>query len=140
MAPKAMQFGPCLPRILQQIWEADPQDGPVYLLKCYISDTFRRCVLRPANVGAFPYVVPPLPSDTAIYLCVGLVLPMGWVSSPPFFYATSETVADLANTYMIDHRSPTPEYGPTLRTYLTVASLPPLLQGSCRQRTSTWKT
>ena len=95
MAPQAMQFGPCLPRILQQIWESDPQDGPVYLSKFYISDAFYCCVLRPDNVGAFSYIVPPLPSDTTIYLCVDLFLPMGWVSSPPFFCAASETSADL---------------------------------------------
>ena len=33
VAPQAMQFFPCLPRILQQIWEADYQYGPVYLSK-----------------------------------------------------------------------------------------------------------
>ena len=120
-----MQFGSCLPRILQQIWEDDPQNGPVYILKWDISDAFHRCVLRPADVGAFSYVVPPLPSDTAIYLCVDLVLPMGWVISPPFFCAASETAAYIANAYMADHRLPTPEYVPTLGTY---SAPPPLLQ------------
>ena len=33
VTPPSMQFGPCLPRLLQQIWEADPQDIPIYLLK-----------------------------------------------------------------------------------------------------------
>ena len=113
MAPQAMQFGPCLPRILQQIWEADPQDGPVYLSKWDISDAFHHCVLRPANICAFSYVVPPLPPNTAIYLCVDLVLPMGYERSPPFICAASETAADLANTYLADHRLPTLEYGPT---------------------------
>ena len=80
-----MQFSPCLPCILQQIWEADPQDGPVYLSKWDISNTFHYCVLRPANTGAFSYVVLPLPSNTGIFLCVDLVLPMGWLSSSPFF-------------------------------------------------------
>ena len=129
MAPQAMQFGPCLPHILQQIWEAGPQDGPVYISKWYIRDAFHRCVLRPADVGAFSYVVPPLPSNTAIYLCVDLVLPMVWVSSSPFFCAASETAADLANNYLAGHRSPTPEYSPTLGTYSTVAPPPSLLQG-----------
>ena len=77
MAPQAMQFGPCLPCILQQIWEADPQDGPVYLSKWDISDAFHRCVLLPVDVGAFSYFVPPLPFNTAIYLCVDPVLSMG---------------------------------------------------------------
>ena len=124
VAPQAMHFGPCFPRILQKISEAYPQDGPVYLSKWDIIDTFHRCVLRPADVGAFSYLVSPLPSNTAIYLCVDLVLPMFWLRSPPFFCAASETAADLANTYLADHRSPTPEYGPTLGTYSTVPSPP----------------
>ena len=69
-------------------------------------------------------MVPPLPSDTDIYLCVDLVLPMGWVRSPPFFWATSKAAAYLANAYLSDDRLPTPEYGPTLGTYSTVASPP----------------
>ena len=121
MDPQAMQFGPCLPCILQQIWEAEPQDGPVYLSKWDISDAFQCCVLRPADVVAFSYVVPTFPSDTAIYVCVDLFLPMGWLSPPTFFCAASETAADHANTYLADHCLPTPEYGPTLRTYSTAA-------------------
>ena len=124
MATQAMQFGPCLPRILQQIWEADPQYGPVYLSKWDISDAFHRCILRPTNVGAFSYIVPPLPSDTAIYMCVDIVLPIGWVSSPPLFCAASETEADIAIIYLADDRLRTPEYGPTLGTYSTVAPPP----------------
>ena len=138
-----MQFGPCLPRILQHIWEADPQDGHVYLSKWDISNAFYRCFLRPTNVGAFSYVVPPLPSNTDIYLCVGIVLPMVWVGSSPFFCAASETAEYLANAYLTDDRLPTPEYGPTLGSYFTVTPPPPpppLLQGGCRQRTSTWTT
>ena len=104
MAPQEIQFGPCLPRILQQIWEADPQYEPVYISKWDLSDAFHRCVLHHAYVVAFFYVVPNLPSGTAIYLCVDLVLPMGWITSPPLFCAASETAADLANTYLADHR------------------------------------
>ena len=135
-----MQFVPCPPCILEQIWEAYPQDGPVYIPKWDISDAFHCCVLCPDDVGAFSYVGPPLPSDTAIYLCVDLVLPMGWVSSPPFFYAASKTAVDLANAYLADGRLPTPEYGPTFGTYSTFASPPWLLQGGYRQRTSKWTT
>ena len=138
-ATQSMQYGPCLPRLLQQIWEANPQDGPVHLSKWDISDTFHRCFLHPAKICAFSYIFSLLPCDTSTYLYVDLVLPMGWVTSPPFFCTASDTAADLANVYMADHRSPTPEYGPTLGTYSTPP--PPthtLLQGSYRPRTSTW--
>ena len=137
VSPHDMQFGPCLPRILQQIWEADPQDVSVYFSKWDIIDAFHPCVLRPADIGSFSYVVPPLPSDTTIYLCVDLVLPMGWVSSPPFFGAASETASDLANFYMANNFLP--KYGPTLGTYSTVTS-PPAYEFVCRQRRSTWMT
>ena len=49
---------------------------------------------------------------------------MGWVSSSPFFCTASKTAADLDNAYLDDDRLPTPEYGPTLGTYSTAASLP----------------
>ena len=121
-APSSMQFGPCLPRLLQKIWEADPAEGRVLLSKWDVSDAFHRCPLRPADVGAFAYVVPPLPGDATTYLCVDLVLPMGWVNSPPFFCAASETAADLANVYLHDGTTTFVEYAPTKGAYSTSPS------------------
>ena len=68
--------------------------------------------------------MPPLPGDTAIYLCIDLVLPMGWVNSPPFFCAASETAADLANSYIRDPTTPWSPYGPTRDVYSTTPSPP----------------
>ena len=87
-----------------------------------MSDAFHRCPLRPADVGAFAYVVPPLPGDATTYLCVDLVLPMGWVNSPPFFCAASETAADLANVYLHDGTTTFVEYAPTKGAYSTSPS------------------
>ena len=115
--PSAMQFGSCLPRLLQRIWEADPKDGPVFLSKWDISDAFHRCLLRPEDVGTFAYVIPPLPSDTEQLLCIDLVLPMGWVNSPDLFCATSETVADLANIAFQSDLQITHPYSPTSTLY-----------------------
>ena len=70
---------------------------PVFLSKWDISDTFHRCHIRPEDVGAFAYVVPPIPSDIEPFLWIDLVLPMGWVNSPDLFCATSETVTDFTN-------------------------------------------
>ena len=75
--------------------------------------------LRAAHIGAFTYVVPPLPSDTKILLCIDLVLPMGWVNSPDMFCAASETVADMANGYILDPTSAFVIYPPTVNTYST---------------------
>ena len=103
--PNAMQFEVCLPQFLQNIWEADPSDGPVWLSKWDISDTFHRCLLRLANIGAFTYVVSLLPKYTSTLLYIDLVLPMGWVNPQDMFYATSDTVADVANGYLLNYTS-----------------------------------
>ena len=99
-APYSMQFGACLPCLLQNIWEADPENGLVLLSKWDISDGFHFFLLQPEDVGAFTYFVSPIPGDPAIYLCVDLVQPMGWVKSPPFFCAASKTAADMDNLYL----------------------------------------
>ena len=112
-----IQFGACLPRFLQTIWEVDPAEGNVLLSKWDISYTFHRCPIRAEHIGAFTYVVPPLPSDTTIILCINLVLPMGWVNSPDMFCAASETVADIANGYILDTTSAFLIYPPTANTY-----------------------
>ena len=114
-----MQFGACLPCLLQNIWEAYLANGTVLLSKWEISDGFHRCLLRPADVGAFTYVVPPIPEDPAIYLCVDLILTMGWVNSPPFFCAASETATDLANAYLANSQTPCRSYAPAKDIYAT---------------------
>ena len=43
-------------------------------------------------------VCPPLGPDGNTLVAFHLVLPMGWVESPPQFCAVTETVADIANT------------------------------------------
>ena len=86
-SPNAMQFGACLPWLMQKIWEADPSGGPVWLFKWEISEAFHRCLLQSADIGAFTYVVPPLPTDISTLLCIDLVLPMGLVNSPDMFCA-----------------------------------------------------
>ena len=64
-SPNAMQFGSCLPWCLQNILGADPSDDPVWLSKWDISDAFHQCLLLPADICAFMYVVPP-PSNRHI--------------------------------------------------------------------------
>ena len=67
-APNAMQLGACPPWFLQNIWEADPLDGPAWLSKWDISDAFHRCLLRPGDIGSFTYVASPLPTDISTLL------------------------------------------------------------------------
>ena len=105
-----------------KIWEADRIDGPVYLSKWDISDNFHRYNLRPVDVGIFSYIVPPLPGDPHLLLCIDLVLPMGWVNSPDLFCSTSEIVAGLANAYIKDANAYDPTYPPTASLYTTSPS------------------
>ena len=118
-SPKAMQFGAFLSRIIQQFWYANPADGPVWLSKWDILDTFHQCYLRLCNVDKFTYIMPTLPEDTYLLLCIKLVLPMGWVNSPYFFCSAYKTVIDDTNIYALDPDSTFVVYTPTDGTYKT---------------------
>ena len=60
-------------------------------------------------MGAFAYVIPSAPGDEGIFICIDLVLPMGWVDSPKFFCAFLETLTDVANA-LVDSEIPVPSY------------------------------
>ena len=94
-------------------------DRPVLQSKWDVTDAFHRCNIKPSDVGAFAYVVPPLPSDTSFLLCINLVLPMGWVNSPDFFCAASETVVDITNDKITSSPPDLVAYGPTKALYST---------------------
>ena len=92
---KSMQFGRMLPCFLQKIVNADKRHGPVHMLKVDISDGFYRLALRPDDVPLFGIPWPISTGETLI--AFPMCLPMGWVSSPPYFFAVTETIADLTN-------------------------------------------
>ena len=60
-------------------------------------------------MGAFAYVIPSAPGDEGIFICIDMVLPMGWVDSPKFFCAFSETMTDVANA-LVDSELPVLAY------------------------------
>jgi hypothetical protein len=91
-----MQFGRALWRILSTVHQADPRLGPVFLSKIDIADGFYRIGVNANDVPKLGVVVPTLPGQPKI-IGFPLVLPMGWMQSPPLFTAATETVADLAN-------------------------------------------
>ena len=97
LAPKeAMQFGHALDRLLREILLADPVHGPPEMMKVDIANGFYRIQL---NVDDIPKlgVVFPTKEDKESLVAFPLVLPMGWVNSPPAFCAATETSADLTN-------------------------------------------
>jgi hypothetical protein len=91
-----MQFGRTLERILQAILHADPCFGPIYLIKADIADGFYRVWVNTSDIPKLGVIFPTLP-DTEPLVAFPLVLPMGWMESPPYFCTTTETAVDLAN-------------------------------------------
>ena len=45
--------------------------------KLDVMDAYHRGTLKPSQVGAFAYVVPSVPDEDGILICIDLVLPMG---------------------------------------------------------------
>ena len=84
LAPDAMQFGHALQQILQRMYDAYPHHGPIYMMKVDIADGFYRVGLAPEDVPSIGVCLPPGP-DGKTLVAFPLVLPMGWVESPPQF-------------------------------------------------------
>jgi hypothetical protein len=113
---EAMQFGRALERLLFRIRQANPRYGPVYMAKVDLADGFYRLWLASRDIPNLGAVFP-THDDEEPLVALPLTLPMGWVSSPPYFCAETETVADLANaipnntdlpTHPLEHLANTP--------------------------------
>ena len=107
-----MKFGTCLTRLLQKIRESDPADGPIWISKYYIFDTFHRCNLLLSDIGKFTCIMPPLPAEPTVLICIYLVLPMGWVNPPDLLCSALDIVADNAKSYLLDPSSSFAVYPP----------------------------
>ncbi len=70
--------------------------GPVQMIKLDISDGFYRIGLNIDDIPKLGVVFPTLPGDKPLIAFL-LVLPMGWMNSPPIFSTATETIADTAN-------------------------------------------
>ena len=71
-----MQFGRAFPRIIQAIWDADPDKGPIRVSNLDVTDAYLRGTLRLSQVGAVAYVIPSEANDNCIIICIDLVLLM----------------------------------------------------------------
>ena len=101
----AMQFGHALDRILRQILIANPDLGPLHLIKLDISDGFYRIGLRIDDIPKLGVAFPTRPGEEKL-IALPLVLPMGWKNSPPIFSAATETAADIANENLRKQKVP----------------------------------
>ena len=102
LAPsESMQFGRALERVLRKIRNANRRFGPTYMIKVDIADGFYRLFVAASTTAALG-VVFPHHQDEEPLIAFPLVLPMGWVGSPPFFCSLTETSTDLANRRLQD--------------------------------------
>lgn len=108
LAPsESMQFGRALQRLLQRLVDADPRYGPTYIIKVDIADGFYRIHLNPRDTPLLGVAFPSAPDGTPL-VAIPLTLPMGWVLSPPYFTAATETIADMANAKLQSSYMPPP--------------------------------
>jgi hypothetical protein len=137
LAPQeSMQFGRTLQRLLQRLVHADPRYGPTYLIKVDIADGFYRIHLNPRDAPVLGVAFPSAPDGTAL-VAVPLTLPMGWVLSPPYFTAATETIADMANEVLKTAYTPGPHRLDDAADAPDTLD-PPLLTGLRRTATTTF--
>ena len=110
VAPDSLQFGRAFPHILQEVWDTDLVQDPIWVSKLDITDAYHRGTVKPLQVGAFVYVISLSPGEEGCVIFIDLVLLMGWVESPKFFCAFLETLIDVENS-LVDTDLPVPSYG-----------------------------
>jgi hypothetical protein len=96
VAPDSLQFGHAFLRLLQQLNRADTRRGPVYISKTDLADAFMRVWVWAPSIPVLGALIPHMPNEDPL-IAFPMILPMGWVESPYYLCAVSETVADLAN-------------------------------------------
>ena len=106
--PESMQFGKALDRIIQKAADANPLHGTVNLSKYDLADAFMRVGLSPSMILKLTVAVPMTSPDEDPLIAVPMVLPMGWMESPPTFCTVTETIADLANAKIAQGYIPAP--------------------------------
>jgi hypothetical protein len=93
------QMGHALARIIHAFVEAD-DDNNIFLGKWDTKDGFWHLDCEEGQEWNFTYVLPPEQPSTEVELVVPTSLQMGWIESPPYFCATSETARDVAAEYI----------------------------------------
>lgn len=91
------QLGQSLDRVIHAMAQAE-QDAKVFMAKWDIKDGFWRLVGRKGEEWNFAYVLPQ-EEGKPIKLVIPTSLQMGWIESPPYFCAASETGRDVAQQY-----------------------------------------
>ena len=122
-APKGAidQIGHVLPRIIHA-FAAVEEDAKIFMAKWDIKDGFWRLDCAAGEEWNFAYVQPSSVGTDNIALVIPTSLQMGWIESPPYFCAASETARDIAAQYaelpingvaphhLLHHTKTNPEY------------------------------
>jgi hypothetical protein len=100
-APKAAidQIGHVLPRIIHAFASVKEDEAKIFMAKWDIKDGFWRLDCEVGEEWNFCYVLPSSFGSDDIVLVVPTSLQMGWIESPPYFCAASETARDVAALY-----------------------------------------
>ncbi|KAL7533277.1 hypothetical protein ACHAWF_011989 [Thalassiosira exigua] len=92
------QLGHALKRLIHAFAEAE-DDEKIFMAKWDIADGFWRLVSRPGEEWNFAYVLPQAEGEP-VKIVVPTSLQMGWVESPTYFCAASETARDVIDQYV----------------------------------------
>jgi hypothetical protein len=91
------QLGHSLQQIIHAFTEAD-KNNQIFMAKWDIKDGFWRLDTQAGDKWNFTYVLPQAPGEP-VKIVVPSSLQMGWVESPPYFCAATETSHDIAMQY-----------------------------------------
>ncbi|KAG7365483.1 hypothetical protein IV203_038687 [Nitzschia inconspicua] len=92
------ELGHVIPRILHHMATA-PAHTPLFLTKIDIKDGYWRMRMCEDGKWNFAYTLPRNDPNHELIVVLCLTLPMGWVDSPPFFCAVTETARDIMHAY-----------------------------------------
>ena len=95
---EAMRFSGTLQTIIHCVLAADPCLGPVYLRKVYLSDAYMSLWVQLEDLPYTALLVPKKTQEELQLVGFHFSLKMGYVDSASYFYMTTETVTNLANT------------------------------------------
>lgn len=131
LAPRGAmdQMGHALDRIIYAVAEAD-ENEIIFLAKTDVKNGFWRCVAEKGKEYNFAYVLPQ-EEGFPVKLVVPTSLQMGWIESPGYFCAASETGRDVGQSYaqtplgsLPDHKFI--EYTQTSDEYKALPDIAPL--------------
>jgi len=99
-APKGpvKEIGKVLPRLLRYMRDVPPEQW-ILFSKLDISDGFWRLIVKGDDCYNFAYVLPQGPGEPT-RIVVPSAVQMGWVESPPYFCAVTETARDLTEFHL----------------------------------------